>query len=125
MAATSIFTVTNILSSAGTCTYTGTITSGATPLIKGTPVIVTGLTHTNFNGPFTITGGNLTTTFTAANANSQTTVADSGLATYNPESLTTTTNVLPGGFQESNAGRLTLGNVIGGGIGGSTIFNAG
>ena len=86
MAAISVFTVTNIVGSGATATYTGSITFGTSPLITGTPIVVQGLTHTLFNGTYIITGGNLTTTFTAANANAQSSTADSGTATYNPES---------------------------------------
>jgi hypothetical protein len=86
MAAISVFTVTTIAGSGATATYTGTITSGATPLIVGTPISITGLTgHPTFVGTFLITGGNLTTTFTTANATSLGSTASAGTATYDPE----------------------------------------
>lgn len=86
MAAISTFTVTNITGTGSVATYTGSITSGATPLIVGTPITVTGLTgHATFVGVFLITGGNLTTTFTTANATSLSSTASAGVATYDPE----------------------------------------
>jgi hypothetical protein len=87
MPITSVFTITNVAGSGTVATYTGSITSGSTPLVSGTPIIVVGLAHTLFNGTFVIAGGNLTTTFTAANANSLSSAADSGTGTVNPEGI--------------------------------------
>ena len=85
MSALSIFTCTQAAGNGTTTTYTGTITSGASPLVSGMPIIVTGfVTHTGFNGTFIINGGNLTTTFTAANATNATDV-HAATATVDPE----------------------------------------
>ncbi len=87
MAALSIFTITSATGNGTTTTYSGSITSGATPLISGMPIIVTGfVAQTGFNGTKVINGGNLTTTFTALNAtNASETHAATG--TVDPEGL--------------------------------------
>jgi hypothetical protein len=83
----SIFNITDALGATGTVTFTGTILAGTTPLRVGSQVKVSGTT--NFGtvaSPivYTITGGNLTTTFTAASATTAhdaTITANTGWAT--------------------------------------------
>jgi hypothetical protein len=85
MAAVTVFTCTSVTGNGATATYTGSITSGASPLISGTPIIVAGfVAQPGFNGNFKITGGNLTTTFTAANATNAS-ETHAATATYDPE----------------------------------------
>lgn len=85
MAALTVFTITSASGNGTTTTYTGTITSGATPLVSGMPIIVVGfVAQVGFNGTKLINGGNLTTTFTALNAtNASETHAATG--TVDPE----------------------------------------
>lgn len=69
----SIFNITDANGNGTTVTFTGTVTSGATPLRVGSVIKVSGTT--NFGtvaSPivYVITGGNLTTTFTALSATS-------------------------------------------------------
>jgi hypothetical protein len=87
MAALSVFTITSATGNGTTTTYTGTITSGATPLKVGMPIIVVGfVAQPGFNGTKLINGGNLTTTFTALNAtNASETHAATG--TVDPEGV--------------------------------------
>jgi hypothetical protein len=97
MAVLSVFTVTSATGDGTTSTYTGTITSGATPLVSGMPIIVAGfVAQVGFNGTNVINGGNLTTTFTALNAtNSSETHAATG--TVDPEGAQSwPTDVSPG-----------------------------
>lgn len=104
MAALSVFTITNADATAGghtVCTYTGTITSGATPLVVGMPIIVKGCTTANFNGNLIISGGNLTTTFTATIPAQNTNEAESGATgTVDPEGVAVypTDETLTGGL---------------------------
>jgi hypothetical protein len=87
MAVISVFTITGVVGASSVATYTGSITSGATPLVKGTPVVVVGCTTAAFNGTFVITGGNLTTTFTAATSTTHTESESGATATYDPEGV--------------------------------------
>ncbi len=89
MAAISVFTITQaVVSGTNLITFTGSITSGASPLIVGTPIIVQGCTTAAFNITFVITGGNLTTTFTAAISHANITEAESGATgTFDPEGV--------------------------------------
>lgn len=87
MALLSQFSITAAQLTANVITYTGTITSGATPLVSGMPVIVAGCVTSTFNGNFVITGGNLTTTFTVAltHANIGSEVESGAKGTVDPE----------------------------------------
>jgi hypothetical protein len=88
MARISLFSITQAVVTGTTLiTYTGSITSGATPLIVGTPIIVRGCTTAAFNGTFVITGGNLTTFFTATISHANATEAETATGTYDPEGL--------------------------------------
>ena len=102
MAALSVFTITNADATAGghtVCTYTGTITAGATPLVVGMPIIVKGCTTANFNGNLVISGGNLTTTFTATIPAQNTTEAESGATgTVDPEGISVSPSAVAGGL---------------------------
>jgi hypothetical protein len=103
MAALSIFTCTKADATAGghtVCTYTGTITSGATPLVIGMPIIVVGFATANFNGNLVISGGNLTTTFTATIPSQNSTETHAATATVDPEGYTLGTGIL--GFNKVN-----------------------
>ena len=98
MAAITIFTCTSVTGNGTTATYTGSITSGATPLISGTPIIVAGfVAQTGFNGNFRINGGNLTTTFTALNATNAS-ETHTATATYDPEGIQVVPTTVAGGL---------------------------
>ncbi len=124
MAALSVFTCTKADATAGghtVCTYTGTITSGATPLIVGMPIIVIGFATANFNGFLVITGGNLTTTFTATIPAQNSSETNAATATVDPEgvqSVPTADTPNPFGFGVQRAVEPTasvpLGNIVGG-----------
>lgn len=87
MAAISVFTITSAVGNGTTTTYTGTITSGASPLVIGTPIIVAGfVAQPGFNGTKVINGGNLTTTFTALNATNAS-ETHAATATFDPEGV--------------------------------------
>lgn len=87
MAALTVFTCTSVTGNGTTATYTGTITSGASPLISGMPIIVVGfVAQVGFNGNFKINGGNLTTTFTALNATNAS-ETHAATATVDPEGV--------------------------------------
>jgi hypothetical protein len=111
MAALSVFTITNANATAGghtVCTYTGTITSGASPLVSGTPIIVAGCTSANFNGNLVISGGNLTTTFTATIPAQNTNEAESGATgTVDPEGVVVYPTDIAGGVGYGYAQRLS------------------
>lgn len=85
----SVFGITNAVLTTNVITYTGTITSGTTPLVVGMPIIVAGCTTAAFNGNFKITGGDLTTTCTVAltHANIGSEVESGATGTVNPEGL--------------------------------------
>jgi hypothetical protein len=89
MAVISLFTITNAVLTTNVITYTGTITSGTSPMIKGTPIIVAGCVNAAFNGNFQITGGTLTTTLTVAltHANIGSEAESGATATYDPEGM--------------------------------------
>lgn len=88
MAALTVFTCTSATAAGTVATYTGTITAGASPLVIGMPIIVVGfVTHTNFNGNLVITGGNLTTTFTATIPSTTATDTHAATATVDPEGV--------------------------------------
>ncbi len=121
MAALSVFTITSASGNGTTTTYTGTITSGATPLVSGMPIIVAGfVAQTGFNGTKLINGGNLTTTFTALNAtNASETHAATG--TVDPEgaqSVPTADTTNAAGFgvltRQGEGSSVPLGNALGG-----------
>jgi len=87
MAALSVFTITSATGNGTTTTYTGSITSGASPLIVGMPVIIAGfVAQPGFNGTKIISGGNLTTNFTALNVTNAS-ETHAATATIDPESL--------------------------------------
>lgn len=89
MGAISVFTITQAQITTNVVTFTGSITSGTSPLISGTPIIVAGCTSAFFNASFLITGGNLTTTFTAAltHANFGPESESGAKGTYDPEGV--------------------------------------
>jgi|SRR5712691_10811810 len=95
MAAISIFTITKAQLTTNVITYTGSITSGTSPMINGTPIIVAGCITASFNGNFQITGGNLTTTLTVALTHTNIGLEnESGAtATYDPEGLAAGANI--------------------------------
>jgi hypothetical protein len=111
MAATSVFTITHADATAGghtVCTYTGTITSGASPLVVGMPIIVKGCTTANFNGNLVISGGNLTTTFTATIPAQNTSEAESGASgTVDPEGVSVYPSDIGGGLGYGYTKKLT------------------
>lgn len=121
MAALSVFTITSATGNGTTTTYTGSITSGASPLVVGMPVIVAGfVAQPGFNGNFKISGGNLTTTFTALNATNAS-ETHAATATVDPEGVATiptagTTNPMGYGVATRTAElfSIPLGNVQGG-----------
>jgi hypothetical protein len=96
MPANSIFAITQaVVTGTNLITYSGAVTSGITfgtqtngsPLLVGMPMIVRGCTTTAFNGTFVITGGNLTTTFTATISHANATEAETATGTCDPEAL--------------------------------------
>jgi hypothetical protein len=87
MAALSVFTITQASGNGTTSTYTGSITSGVTPLLVGTPIVVVGCTTAGFNGTRVINGGNLTTTFTALSSENHIAEAETATGTYDPEGV--------------------------------------
>ena len=127
MAALSVFTCTSATAAGTVVTYTGTITAGATPLVVGMPIIVVGfVTHTNFNGNLVISGGNLTTTFTATIPSTTATDTHAATATVDPEGVqsipTADTTSSPRGFGDARLpnpntypyGDYVPGSIIGG-----------
>lgn len=123
MAALSVFTVTSATAAGTVATYTGTITSGRTPLIVGMPIIVTGfVTHTNFNGFFVISGGNLTTTFTATIPSTTATDTHAATATVDPEGVGVEPSDVTGfylgyGYNRENPNVAVTSGISGTGIG--------
>lgn len=107
MAALTIFTCTSATAAGTVATYTGSITSGASPLVVGMPIIVVGfVTHTTFNGNFVISGGNLTTTFTATIPSTTATDTHAATATVDPEGPQVTPISVAGGLGYSYQSRL-------------------
>lgn len=126
----STFTITAAQITANVATFTGTITSGVTPLISGTPIFIAGCTSAFFNGGFKITGGNLTTTFTVAlvHANFGPEAESGATAIYDPEGVSVTpTSVIGNTVGYSDFGRF-LGPhlvVFGNGQGGQNVSGVG
>lgn len=123
MAAISVFTCTQASAAGTVATYTGSITSGATPLVIGMPIIVVGfVTHTTFNGNLIISGGNLTTTFTATIPSTTATDVHAATATVDPEANQVQPSDIAGGLgygytlRESLPTIMPLGNFIPGTI---------